>query len=283
MSENPLRIRYSVDLRAAWQTGGTALLVIAVFVFALAATESANADPITYTYDVTTQIGGHGSALANDSAWTGSSVEDWVAQSAFGVTYLRNTDDADVSGGDIIIRPNDADFAYSVPADTTLLTFEFDARVNGNWMEVGLSSGSNTLFRIGTDFDDSDDSDAYHVWSYDGSGGELRTTGGTIEADGAYNLRLEINTTTNGGDGSAVLYVNDASTVTVGNMHLLDAAAPSLTSLDSLWVLSASRYVGPGNMTITTDNVVVPEPSTWLLSILGLAGMFALGRRYRQR
>ncbi len=278
MSENPLRIRYSVDLQAAWQTGGTALLVIAMFVFALAATESANANPITYTYDVTTQIGGHGSALANDSAWTGSSVEDWVAQSAFGVTYLRNTDDADVSGGDIIIRPNDADFAYSAPADTTLLTFEFDARVNGNWMEVGLASGSNTLFRIGTDFDGSD---AYHVWNYDGAGGELRTTAGTIVADGAYNLRLEINTTANGGDGSAVLYVNDANTVTVDNMHLLDAAAPSLTSLDSLWVLSASRFVGPGNMTITTDNVV-PEPSTWVLMILGLAGMIALGRRHRQ-
>ncbi len=283
MSEIRFRSLYFYHFRAIRRTAGTTLSVIAAFVFTWTAAMSVYADTITYTYDVTEQIGGSGAYIVNDTAWTGNNLDAWFLgsiPSGDGALYLRNGDEPDsVSGDELIIRPNDTNFAFSVPGNTTLLTFEFQARVpylGSNFMEVGLSSGSNTLFRVGSDFGDNN---GYHVWTYDGTGGELRTTGGAHVADSLHNFRLEIDTTTNGGDGSAVLYVNEGSTVTVGNMHLLDGAAPAITALDSLWVYSASRYVGPGDMSITVN--AVPEPSTWMLMVLGLAGLITLRRWHR--
>ncbi len=199
-------------------------------------------------YDVASQIGHGNTPLSVDPAWSGDT-NGWVTMDFNGTSYLRNQNDVDCT----IRRRNDRLFGFDVPPDTTRLTFAFNARVNANFMEVGLAAGNNTLFRVGID---ADGNNQYHVSSFDGSGGEVRTTGGTLPTDAAQHFRIVIDTTAHGGNGSAVLFVDKQATVVVDNMHLLDPAAPPLTALDTLWVYSSSKFVGPGTMSVvaTTAN-----------------------------
>ena len=190
-------------------------------------------------YVIRSQLKQNEQLLAHDAAWKGDDLENWITGQFEGAVCLRNSNDGD----NIIWRQNDEEFSFDIPDSTSKLVFDFDGRTGGNkaFMEVGLSSGPRMLFAAGVHFGGSE---AYHLHRPGG-----RVSGGQSTTDAVRNFRIEIDTLANEGDGSAVLYVDNEQTVMVADMNLRNG--PPLASLDSIYVRTNSRYVGPSDLRIT--------------------------------
>jgi len=201
-------------------------------------------NPHAFIYDLTEQIGTNSTLITEDSAWAGDDLSDWVVMEYGGYEYLRNSD----NGADTIIRLNDEEFSYGLEDDDGFVVVEFDARTStGYSMVLGLSYGSDLLFGV-----DYAANAQYGIKHYDGSGSLTTvTSGNNVTTGNPQHFKLVIDCKYNNGNGSGVLYVDGVIKAASSNLYLKDSAAPALSDLNSLYLFSSAKYMGPSDITIT--------------------------------
>jgi len=236
--------------------------------------ESAQAAFIGGTYGFTNATAGQ--KIVNNDNWTifsadrsDATIENTGQPTGFSGNYF----DTSVSD-QIVVRPNDANFSYSIPDTQSSLTMSFLLQTQGSadgtqWIGPSVTGGEAWRFgKRGANTWGFRDLDVAITELGNGTGdglldGTVRTYKVTVNMDLTANTLdfLVDNLDTAAGPETI------ASGVSIGNF-----GNPS--DFDRLWIRS-------GNESALIDNIsIVPEPAS--LALLGLGGLMLVGRRQRK-
>jgi len=208
------------------------LTVAAVGIVAMAATM---AEATTVTYSIETDVGGFGTQLSTDN-WANTN-NQWISAGfdpgSGNVFYARNN-----TGGDSgITRANDADFSYSIPDGTTLLSLEITAR-SPNFWQAGLAQGTTQRLGIGYDFGNSD-----QFYIFDNS---TRINGtGTFTGDEVRTVRLDVDMVAQTAD--LILDPNGTPTLLLDDQPIATPIS-TIESTDGLFIRSVTAFSGPTSL-----------------------------------
>lgn len=219
------------------------------------------ADLFVYNF---ADVGPFGTALSTDG-WVGDDIGNFILGSFDGSLYARNSNDGD----NTITRDNDGSFSYTIPAQTTFLSLEIQARSNTNFWQFQLSQGSNEILGVGADFNQDN---RYFILR---NGTRFFESGTTASApDRVVTVRLDYDVLSGLAD---LTYSDIAGTqLIMDDVSLAPLDIGTLGSADGLMLRTGSRFVGPSRVTLQTT--VVPEPSAFALL---LPGLWALRRLFR--
>ena len=221
------------------------------------------AEATTVTYSIETDVGGFGTQLSTDN-WANTN-NQWISAGfdpgSGNVFYARNNTGGDSS----ITRANDANFSYSIPSGTTLLSLEITAR-SPNFWQAGLAQGTTQRFGIGYDFGNSDQ---FFLWD-----NFTRINGtGTFTGDEVRTVRLDVDMVAQTAD--LILDPNGTPTLLLDDQPFATPIS-TIESTNGLFIRTATAFAGPTSFTITS----VPEPgSVGLLAAAAAASGWAFLRR----
>ena len=179
-------------------------------------------------------------------------------------------------------RPNNGAFSMGVSASTTAFNLSFTGRYGTFLTEYrramfGLSIGAEEFY-FGAGGDDTQNNKWLIV---DGAGGQHFSSAITTSDISVFgDISLQVDTTANGGDGSGSFFVDGVAILDLQNINLKLTSLTGYSDPSSFngMFISAGDSGAVGNLTLT----VIPEPSTAILTLLGLAGCVGTRRRRRR-
>lgn len=211
-----------------------------------------------FNYSFATEFASN-APLLGDNWIDGVDQAGWIAGDFSGLRYSRNSNDGD----NTIVRTNDAGFSYTIPAEATAVSLTMRTRNGAIFWEAGFAASGTPIIGAGSDFNLDN---KYFI--LDG-GVRFAETGTTATADTVNTVLLEVD------------LVNSLASLSVNATPLITGQAvtlPAMTTANSLFIRTSSRFGGVGTFTIQTT--VVPEPVSGSLAAFGLLPLL-LGRRLR--